>query len=209
MSLTLDDIREYLTMKKYYDSNLLTNYKCNDTNINSNNTVTVEKPVTTNGLEENLGYLYGPWIGIDIPVESVSTLSDGSDVYVAKQEKYVKMVTSTGEAKYYIGDISSFNVNEWNSYYDAKNNYIYKPPSIETITQTPIQTTSMDADSFLRGEYAQNEASLAILNSSFEMKNNFLSLYNDQYDQNMQLFIGILLISGVLAKMMFYPIKPI
>lgn len=67
--------------------------------------------------------------------------------------------------------------------------------------------TIMEADSFLLGEHAKNEASLAILNSSFEMKHNFLSLYNDQYDQNMELFVGILLIGGVLAKMMFYPIK--
>ena len=206
MSLTLDDIREYLSMKKYYNSNLLTNYKCDSSDSIEN----IKNTVTTNSLEENLGYLYGPWIGPDIPVESVTTLSNGSSVYIAKQEEYVKMVTDTGEAKYYIGDISSFNVNEWNSYYDAKNNYIYKPPPpIDTITpQTPIQTI-LDADSFLQGEYAKNEASLAILNSSFEMKNNFLSLYNDQYDQNIQLFIGILLISGVLAKMMFYPIKPI
>jgi len=73
----------------------------------------------------------------------------------------------------------------------------------------PSSKTIVDADSFLREETAKNEASLSILNSSFEMKNNFLSLYNDQYDQNMELFVGILLISGVLAKMMFYPIKPI
>jgi hypothetical protein len=73
----------------------------------------------------------------------------------------------------------------------------------------PSSKTIVDADSFLREEISKNEASLSILNSSFEMKNNFLSLYNDQYDQNMELFVGILLISGVLAKMMFYPIKPI
>ena len=73
----------------------------------------------------------------------------------------------------------------------------------------PSSNTIMNADSFLRGESAQNEATLSILNSSFEMKNNFLSLYNDQYNKNMELFVGILLISGVLAKMMFYPIKPI
>jgi len=69
--------------------------------------------------------------------------------------------------------------------------------------------TIATADSFLLGEHAKNEATLSILNSSFEMKNNFLSLYNDQYEQNMELFIGILLISGVLAKLMFYPIKTI
>lgn len=69
--------------------------------------------------------------------------------------------------------------------------------------------TIMDADSFLLDENAKNEATLSILNSSHEMKNNFLSLYNDQYEQNMELFIGILLIGGVLAKLMFYPIKTI
>ncbi len=69
--------------------------------------------------------------------------------------------------------------------------------------------TIVTADSFLLDENAKNEATLSILNSSFEMKDNFLSLYNDQYEQNMELFIGILLISGVLAKLMFYPIKTI
>ena len=69
--------------------------------------------------------------------------------------------------------------------------------------------TIVTADSFLLDETAKNEAKLSILNSSFEMKDNFLSLYNDQYEQNIELFIGILLISGVLAKSMFYPIKPI
>jgi hypothetical protein len=73
----------------------------------------------------------------------------------------------------------------------------------------PNSSTIVTADSFLLDETAKNEAKLSILNSSFEMKDNFLSLYNDQYEQNMELFIGILLISGVLAKLMFYPIKPI
>jgi len=76
-------------------------------------------------------------------------------------------------------------------------------------TNSRIKNNIMNADSFLLEEMAKNEASLSILNSSFEMKNNFVSLYNDQYNQNMELFVGILLISGVLAKMMFYPIKPI
>ena len=73
------------------------------------------------------------------------------------------------------------------------------------LSSNPIVT----ADSFLLAETAKNEAKLSILNSSFEMKDNFLSLYNDQYEKNMELFVGILLISGVLAKLMFYPIKPI
>ena len=85
----------------------------------------------------------------------------------------------------------------------------YTNKSCSENTTLPSSKTIVDADSFLRGETANNEATLSILNSSFEMKNNFLSLYNDQYDQNMELFVGILLISGVLAKMMFYPIKPI
>jgi len=37
-------------------------------------------------------------------------------------------------------------------------------------------------------------------------KDNFLTLYNDQYLRNLEVITGILFISAVLAKMMFYPI---
>ncbi len=37
-------------------------------------------------------------------------------------------------------------------------------------------------------------------------KDNFLTLYNDQYLNNLEIMTGILFISAVLAKMMFYPI---
>ena len=37
-------------------------------------------------------------------------------------------------------------------------------------------------------------------------KDNFLSLYNNQYARNVEVFAGILIVSGILAKMMFYPI---
>jgi len=90
-----------------------------------------------------------------------------------------------------------------------KNNNVRNYKLCSDNATLPSSKTIIDADFFLREETADNEATLSILNSSFEMKNNFLSLYNDQYDQNMELFVGILLISGVLAKMMFYPIKPI
>ena len=37
-------------------------------------------------------------------------------------------------------------------------------------------------------------------------KDNFLTLYNDQYISNLEIMTGILFIGAVLAKMMFYPI---
>jgi hypothetical protein len=37
-------------------------------------------------------------------------------------------------------------------------------------------------------------------------KDNFLTLYNDQYVRNLEVVAGIFFISAVLGKMMFYPI---
>jgi hypothetical protein len=45
-------------------------------------------------------------------------------------------------------------------------------------------------------------------NMTAHIKNqNFLSLYNNQYNSNMELFLGIVIVSAVLAKMMFYPMN--
>ena len=45
-------------------------------------------------------------------------------------------------------------------------------------------------------------------NMTAHIKNqNFLSLYNNQYHSNMELFLGIVIVSAVLAKMMFYPMN--
>jgi len=93
----------------------------------------MHSPRLEEGFIANLGYLYGPYIGADIPVTNVEKLNDGSSVYIAKQGIHVKMVTDKGEAKYFEGDISSFNPNSWNSYPNVGNNYMYKPPP--TITQ--------------------------------------------------------------------------
>ena len=40
-----------------------------------------------------------------------------------------------------------------------------------------------------------------------EANDNFLELYNEQYARNMEAFVGILIVSAILAKMMFYPTK--
>jgi len=37
-------------------------------------------------------------------------------------------------------------------------------------------------------------------------KDNFLTLYNDQYVRNLEVVAGIFFISAVLGKMMFYPV---
>ena len=88
---------------------------------------------------ENLGYLYGSWIGTDIPVTSISTLQNGSKVYMAQHGPDVKMVTDKGEAKYFKGNISSFNPNIWMSYTNAGDGYKYKAP---IITASPTDIVS-------------------------------------------------------------------
>ena len=40
-----------------------------------------------------------------------------------------------------------------------------------------------------------------------EANDNFLELYNEQYAKNMEAFVGIIIVSAILAKMMFYPTK--
>lgn len=94
-------------------------------------------------------------------------------------------------------------------------NYLSIKQYLETINPETYKTCEIpivgeqnitNADSFLLDQIKNNEAKLAILNSSYILKNNFLSLYNDQYNRNMEIFIGILFVSGVLAKTMFYPI---
>lgn len=47
---------------------------------------------------------------------------------------------------------------------------------------------------------------IATLDASPTRKDNFLTLYNDQYIRNLEMVVGICCISAVLAKMMFYPI---
>jgi len=44
-------------------------------------------------------------------------------------------------------------------------------------------------------------------NTSNTRRDNWVSLYNEQYIENIQLGVGILVISIILAKMMFFPIK--
>jgi len=44
-------------------------------------------------------------------------------------------------------------------------------------------------------------------NTSNTRKNNWVSLYNEQYMENTQLAVGIFVMGLILAKMIFFPIK--
>jgi hypothetical protein len=76
-------------------------------------------PISTNSPT----IMFGPWIGKDTPIQSVSTLMSGETVYMIETELHTKMVTESGVAKYYNGKMSDFNANNWNTYYDAAGNY--------------------------------------------------------------------------------------
>lgn len=60
--------------------------------------------------------------------------------------------------------------------------------------------TITDIDTFLLKQIEANTR-------SYTRKGNFLDLYNSQYNKNIEIAIGILFVSAILAKMMFYPIN--
>jgi hypothetical protein len=70
--------------------------------------------------------MYGPWIGPDIPINTVKALTTGERVYLVQHQQYTKMVSESGVAKYYVGVVDQFDPNLWNSYSDAGKNYLIR-----------------------------------------------------------------------------------
>ena len=99
------------------------------------------------------------------------------------------------------------------------NNYLNGLNSITKINTTDNCTTStrtntagktytiVDADAFLLAQMNLAQSDVITFNTSNTTNDNFLTLYNDQYARNTEAFVGILIISAILAKMIFYPIK--
>jgi hypothetical protein len=69
----------------------------------------------------------GIWMGYDLPVNTVTKLASGERVYIAQDQEYAKMVSESGNAKYYVGSISQFDPSKWNTYNDAGRNYVIQP----------------------------------------------------------------------------------
>lgn len=67
-----------------------------------------------------------------------------------------------------------------------------------------LNSTIIGVDNFLLNQINTTTNSY---NTSSTTKDNFLRLYNEQYERNMEAFIGILVVGGILIKMMFYPPK--
>jgi len=74
--------------------------------------------------------IYGPWIGprgnAEVPVQQTARLNDGTEVFMIFESPYTKMVSRSGEAKYYTGSPSQFKATAWNSYASAGRNYLVK-----------------------------------------------------------------------------------
>jgi hypothetical protein len=60
--------------------------------------------------------MFGRWIGTPKTVQNTARLQNGQTVYMIEDGKFTKLVTSTGEAKFYIGKISNFAPNAWSMY---------------------------------------------------------------------------------------------
>jgi hypothetical protein len=70
--------------------------------------------------------MYGPWIGRDEPIQAASRLPNGETVYLLQSTQYVRMITESGVAKYYVGKMADFDPNSFNSYTDVGQNYKLK-----------------------------------------------------------------------------------
>jgi hypothetical protein len=75
--------------------------------------------------------MYGDWIAPNnagVPVDAIKKLNTGEDVYMRVDSPYIKMVTTSGVAKYFVGpNVNLFNPNAWNSYSDATGHYRLRP----------------------------------------------------------------------------------
>jgi hypothetical protein len=89
---------------------------------------------------------------------------------------------------------------------------------LKTVRGTPSndQPQSLCKEKVIRTTFTIQEADNFLLtqinayntyNTSSTTKDNFLELYNEHYSRNMEAFVGILIVSAILAKMMFYPTK--
>lgn len=81
------------------------------------------------------GIINGPtvnWGNIDgIPVLYIKKLSNGTYIFIGKDNNDIKMVSELGESKKYVGSPENFNPNNWNSY-TADTGYSIKYGSITT-----------------------------------------------------------------------------
>ena len=79
---------------------------------------------TGGGLASHSGFIYGPFVLANVPIQAIGTLNTGELVYMIYNDTYTKMVSASGVAKYYKGSIDQFRPEGWNGYSDAGNNYI-------------------------------------------------------------------------------------
>lgn len=70
--------------------------------------------------------MYGPYIRHETIVQYIYTLPNSEKVYIIIDGEHVKMVSQSGEAKYYTGTINDFNADKWTDYIDVKDNYKIK-----------------------------------------------------------------------------------
>jgi hypothetical protein len=83
------------------------------------------------------------------------------------------------------------------------NNYLNGVNGVSKIEAGQACGIIGDVDAFLLTQ----AGNVTRYNTSSITKDNFLELYNEQYARNAETFVGIIIVSAILAKMMFYPTK--
>jgi hypothetical protein len=107
-------------------------------------------------------FMYGDWIGSDMPVVKTAKLGN-ENVYMIEHGEYTKMVSwPSNIAKYYTGKIADFDATKWDSYNPAPGHYLLKPP--------PPITTGRDKDPQCKA-WAARTPSECTVNPSYMLAN--------------------------------------
>jgi hypothetical protein len=63
--------------------------------------------------------MYGPWFRGPVLITKESVTQTGEKVWLVFDDRYTKMVSQSGEGKYYVGPVTNYNPCHWNSYSSA------------------------------------------------------------------------------------------
>jgi hypothetical protein len=99
--------------------------------------------------------MYGDWVanGKEVPVVTAKVMSDGRTwIYFIFDDNKTKMVTDSGEARYYEGRISQFDPLKWSTYAEATGHYHLKSSAFMfgDWVNTPVKTERILDDGYTR-----------------------------------------------------------
>ena len=136
------------------------------------------------------GTISGPWIGT--PGKAQYTIDiNGTTYYILVEgtgnTSFVKFVSANGDAKYYVGKITDFDLSKWNTYSPIpKGNYIFTPSPTPapapTANNTDIRTANNSPQNIAMDFSGSNISQLEVINRKKNILNNIACINNTIID---------------------------